>query len=281
MPEPKRSSLLCPNCRKLISADEPRCPYCGTSRPAAPWRNNPWTRGLGREETLVNWVISLNVGMFILSLLLNPTGTRVSLNPLTALAPSDLSLLHLGATGTIPIDRLHRWWSLLSANYLHGGILHIVFNMLAFRQLAPFVIREYGPYRMISLYTLSGVGGFLVSYLAGVALTIGASAAVCGLIGAALFYGKNRGGAYGQAVYKQVSGWVVGLFIFGLLVPGINNWGHGGGLVGGALLGYLLGYRERRPETLFHKSLAGICAALTVLTLGWAALSALFLRFAA
>ena len=129
--------------------------------------------------------------MFILALLLNPSGTRVSLNPLTALAPSDLSLLRLGATGTIPIDRLHRWWSLLTANYLHGGILHIVFNMMAFRQLAPFVIREYGPYRMISLFTLSGVGGFLVSYLAGVALTIGASAAVCGLIGAALFYGKK------------------------------------------------------------------------------------------
>lgn len=53
---------------------------------------------------------------------------------------------------------------------------------------------------MVVIYTLSGMCGFLVSYLAGVGFTIGASAAVCGLIGAALYYGKRRGGRYGQTV---------------------------------------------------------------------------------
>ena len=74
-------------------------------------------------------------------------------------------------------------------------------------------------------------------------MTIGASAALCGLIGAALYYGKSRGGTFGQAIYKHTSGWVIGLFFIGLM-PGINNWGHGGGLVAGIGTGYLFSYLE-------------------------------------
>jgi rhomboid protease GluP len=187
-------------------------------------------------------------------------------------------LQQLGAAGTLTIRGLHGWWSLLAANYLHAGILHILFNMAALRQLAPVVIREYGPSRMMIIYTIGGAFGFLLSFLVGVRLTIGASAAVCGLVGAILYYGKSRGGAYGTALYKQVGGWVLFLFVFGLLVPGINNWGHGGGIAAGLLLGYLLGYRERKPERLWQKRLAGALALTTLLVLVWAVLSALMQR---
>ena len=51
------------------------------------------------------------------------------------------------------------------------------------------------------------------------------------IAGALFFYGYTRGGIYGQVLYKQIGGWIVFLFIFGLIVPGINNWGHGGGIV--------------------------------------------------
>jgi rhomboid protease GluP len=185
----------------------------------------------------------------------------------------------LGSTGTIPIDQLHRWWTLISANYLHGGVLHILFNMIALYQIGPLVLREYGVGRFISLYTLGGVIGFFVSYLVGIRFTLGASAAVCSLIGASLYYGKSRGGTYGQAVYKQVSGWVLGLFLFGFLIPGINNWGHGGGIVGGIIIGYLFGYEERKKENLIHKSLGGICVFLTVAVLFWAVSSSFLYRF--
>lgn len=219
--------------------------------------------------------------MYVISLLFYPWSSGFSLNPLSLFSPSNKSLLVLGATGTIPIDRFHRWWSLVTANYLHGGIFHILFNMIALSQIAPLVIREYGAHRMVTLYTLSGVIGFWVSYLAGVAFTIGASAAVCGLIGASLYYGKSRGGIYGKAIYKQISAWALGLFIFGLLVPGINNWGHGGGIVAGAILGFLLGYQEKRKESLLHRILAGFCVGLTLLVLGWAIASSIYYRFMA
>ena len=150
--------------------------------------------------------------------------------------------------------------------------------MFAFWQLAPLVAREYGNYRTFIIYTLGGACGFLVSYLAGVTFTIGASAAVCSLIGATLYYGKSRGGLYGQIIYKQVGGWAVGIFIFGFLVKEINNWAHGGGMLAGILLGVLLGYREKKPETSLHRALATSCVVVTVSTLIWALFSGIYYR---
>lgn len=227
---------------------------------------------------LVRAVIHVNIGMYLLSLILTSRSIGMGLNPLTALSPDTRSLLLLGATGVGPILHQHHWWTLLSANYLHGSLLHLFFNMMAFYQLAPFIIREYGPWRLVLLYSVGGIIGFYVSYLAGVQLTIGASAAVCALIGAALYYGKTRGGAYGQMVYRQVGGWVLGIFLFGLLVPGINNWGHGGGLLGGVILAFLMGYGEKRPEGRLHWGLAWGAILVTILVLAFAALSGIYTR---
>ncbi len=274
----KRRSILCPNCRKLISSDEPRCPYCDIARPGSWWKNSLLTRAFLGTDQFIKTIIYVNVGMYVLSLLLHPWSSGFSLNPLTLFSPGGESLLLLGATGTIPIDRLHRWWTLISANYLHGGIFHILFNMVAFRQLVPLVLREYGVNRGFILYTLSGVIGFGVSYLAGVKFTIGASAAVCGLIGATLYYGKSRGGIYGRAIYREIGGWALGILLFGFLMPRVNNWGHGGGIGAGILLGFLLGYKEIKREGLFHKILAGVCAVLTLLILALAVVSGIYYR---
>ena len=145
-------------------------------------------------------------------------------------------------------------------------------------QISNFILED-GPQRMVIIYTIGGVLGFLLSFLVGVRLSIGASAAVCALVGAILFYGKSRGGIYGSALFKQVGGWVIFLFVFGFIVPGINNWGHGGGIAAGLLLGYLLGYRERKPERLWHIWLAGLCGLSTVLVLIYAVVTALLIRF--
>jgi rhomboid protease GluP len=267
-------AMLCPRCRRLVGSDESSCSWCGAARPSA-WSPASWTMD---GDWLVKAIISVNVLFFLLTLLF---GVRRGFggNPLGLLAPGQTGLLLLGATGTLPIDQFGRFWTLLSANYLHGGIIHLIFNLMALRQIAPWVSNEYGASRMFSIYTLGGVGGFLVSYLAGVPFTIGASAALCSLIGALLYYGKSRGGGYGAAVYREVSGWVISLAIFGLLMPGINNWAHGGGVVSGILLGMLLGYEERGPERSWHRALSIACAAATVGVLGWAAVSAFLVRF--
>jgi rhomboid protease GluP len=274
----QRNSILCPKCGLLISLSEQSCPYCGLRAPGARWRRLFVFRLLDDPALLVKTVIGVNIGMFVLSMVLDPRTTGMTFNPLLLLSPSDRSLLVLGATGTIPIDNYHRWWTLLSAGYLHGGLLHIFFNMAALRQLSAVVVREFGTRRMFAIYTLAGVAGFAVSYIAGVGLTIGASAGVCGLVGAILYYGRSRGGVYGTALYKQVGMWVLIMFVFGFLVPGINNWGHGGGIAAGALLGYFLGYAERKRETALHRSLAVLSLAATAVVLAWAVLSSLYYR---
>ena len=268
--------MLCPNCRRLISGDDTVCPYCGLKNPTSSWQRF-LGRGLSDGDQLLKILIGVNVAMYILSLLISARATNLSFNPFFFLSPDNRSLLLLGASGYIPIDRLHRWWSLISANYLHGSVLHIFFNMIALRQLGPLVLHEYGNYRMFIIYTLSGVMGFFVSYLVGVTFTIGASAAVCGLIGAALYFGKSRGGVYGQAIYRQIGGWAIGIFMFGFLVPAINNWAHGGGMLAGAALGFLLGYRERSREKYGHKIGALCCVIITALVLLWAIFSSLYL----
>ena len=273
----ERRSILCPNCRKLISIDESPCHYCGLRNPGSRWRNSFWIQGFLKDDQLIRNIIYLNAAMFILSVVMNPTSTGFSMNPFGFLSPGDRSLLLLGATGRIPIDQFHRWWTVLSANYLHGSILHILFNMMALNQIGPFILQEYGGFRTVSIFTISGVGGYLVSYVAGIPFTLGASGAVCGLIGAALYYGKSRGGTFGQMIYRQVGGWALGIFIFGFLVPGINNWAHGGGLICGVLTGSLMGYQERIAENFYHKVVAGICVVATLGALIWAISSSFIL----
>ncbi len=279
MQNTEKKSILCPNCRKLINNDEAYCPYCGLSKPGSVWRKTTPSNLLRNPSDMIKTILYVNIAFYIFSLLLNPEGLGLSSNPLAFLSPSNNSLLLLGATGTIPIDRLHWWWSLVSASYLHGGLLHIAFNMLALKQLGPFVLREYGVNRFFVIYTITGIAGFYLSYIAGVSLTIGASASICGLIGATLYYGKSRGDLYGEAIYKQVMGWVVGLALFGFMIPGINNWGHGGGIVSGILLGFLLGYNDKYGENRLHRVLATLCILLTAGVLLWAVLQSIYYSF--
>ncbi|BCS53114.1 rhomboid family intramembrane serine protease [Geobacter sp. SVR] len=267
-------AVLCPRCRRLIGSDESVCSWCGTSRTAPWWQLLSWSRGALGGEGLVKAIITANIIWYAVSLIYSRGSAGGGV--LGLLAPDKTSLLVLGATGTVPIDHFGRVWTLLSANYLHGGIFHIIFNMMAMRQIAPWVSSEFGPSRMFTIYTLGGVFGFWVSYLAGVAFTIGASAGVCSLIGALLYFGKSRGGAYGNSVYREVSGWVISLAIFGLIIPGINNWGHGGGVVAGIILGRLLGYDQRRAESAAYRAIAVLCAVATIAVLGWALVGAFF-----
>jgi len=254
--------VLCPRCRTLIGSEESTCSHCGASRSAPWWQLINLTRSAFEGDWVVKAIITVNILYYALSLVVSVSTGRGGF-----LSPGNGSLMLLGATGTIPIEH-GRFWSLLSANYLHGGVLHLIFNLMAFRQIAPWVSNEYGASRMFIIYTLGGVFGFWISYLAGVSFTIGASAGICSLIGALLYYGKARGGVYGNSVFREVSGWLVSLLIFGVIIPGINNWGHGGGIIGGILLGWLLGYEGRRSETTLHTVLALLCAIATVAVLG-------------
>lgn len=220
-------------------------------------------------QTMIKSIIWTNVVLFAVALVISWPNIGLTLNPLFALSPSHGALVLLGGSGTLPIDRYHDWSSLFTANWLHGSLLHILFNMMAVRTVAPLVIHEFGMSRMFSIYTLSGVAGFYLSYLGQVSLTIGASSGLCGLIGALLYFGKSRGGDWGGRVFEQTKAWIISLVLFGFLVPNINNWGHGGGFLAGMALGWLMGYQEQRKISIPDHILSSALVFITAAILSW------------
>src|SRR5947199_271515 len=114
------------------------------------------------------------VALYVISLIFDPLAALRPRGFLEVFSPSAEALWALGAAGAIPWH-YGRWWTLFTAIYLHGGLLHILFNVLWIRQLGPAVEEIYGPARLVVIFTVSGVAGFVVSNSLGVPFTIGAS----------------------------------------------------------------------------------------------------------
>lgn len=264
-------AIICPNCGKLISANAEECIHCGMKNPNL-WGLAPFLRKIfGGQVSLIPIISIICIGLYVISLLLDPSALFRPRGFLGILSPSGHSLQRLGMTGVFAMSK-GEWWTLITAIYLHGGILHILFNVLWIRQLGPIVEDLFGTSRTILLFTISGVVGFLFSNYAFIIskhffipFTIGASGSIFGLLGALVYYGRHRGGAFGTAVYRQTGQWAIVLFVLGFLMPGINNFAHGGGFIGGYVTATLLGFSEVKRETRTHHLLALGTGLLTVL----------------
>lgn len=257
-----RGAIICPNCGKLINANAKECIHCGYKNPGRKGFN-PISQYLNVE--FIQLITIFCVVIFIFSILLDPSNLFKQHGLLNLLAPSTYILDKLGMTGSYAMKH-GRWWTLITAIYLHGSLLHILFNVLWIRHLGPVVEDFFSSSRLIIIFTISGVAGFFVSNIMGISFTIGASGSIFGLLGALIYYGRNRGGVFGEAIFRQLMGWAILLFIFGFLMSGINNFAHGGGFIGGYLSAKILGYNEKKPETLLHKNLAAITIIITIIS---------------
>jgi len=136
-------------------------------------------------------------------------------------------------------------WRLFTPMFLHstGSLLHIGFNMYALYVIGPELERHFGHGRFLALYFLGGFAGNVASFLFSPEYSLGASTAIFGLIGAqGVFLYRNRGlfGRIAQRALVNIVMVAVVNLIIGLS-PGIDNWGHVGGLVGGTLFAWLGG----------------------------------------
>jgi rhomboid protease GluP len=161
----RAGSVVCVSCGYLVGVNDAKCYHCGRRNPGL-WGFAPALRSLGGDLGFVPFVTTLCVIVYGLTLVTSGAGV-MSGGPLSFLAPSGYSLLLFGASGSYPVFALGRWWTVLSASWLHGGLLHILFNLLWIRQLAPEVGELYGPGRMIVIYTIAGICGFTASSVAG------------------------------------------------------------------------------------------------------------------
>ena len=240
------------------------CFYCGARRPGL-WGFGPLAGRLIGRLDFARAVTIVCVAVYIVSILLDPRAAVRFRNPFDFLSPSSEALVRLGMTGA-PAWRAVWWWTLITAIYLHGSLLHIVFNLLWVRQLAPAVEQLFGTARLVVIFTAGGVAGFVLSNIASGAWTIGASGAVFGLLGAMVAYGRTRGGVFGTAVLRQYGQWAVLMFIFGFFMSGVNNWGHAGGFVGGYLAALAVGHGERRSERGLDRVAALATVGLTIVS---------------
>ena len=129
------------------------------------------------------------------------------------------------------------------------------------RQLGPIVEDLFGPFRLFAIFTIAGITGFVLSTLMGHPFTLGASGSIFGLLAAAIAYGRRTGA---QLFTRQFLQWAVLLFIMGFIFPGVDNWAHAGGFVGGYAISYLFSKNPGSREGLGTYVAAGVCVVLTI-----------------
>lgn len=134
-------------------------------------------------------------------------------------------------------------WRFLTPALLHGSVPHIAFNMYALFSFGTGLERHFGHGRFFLLYVLGAFTGNVASFLFSSGYSVGASTAVFGLLGAeAIFLYQNRklfAGQFGRAIQNVIFIAAINLFLG--LQPGIDNWGHIGGLLGGLMFTWFAG----------------------------------------
>ena len=249
-----QGSIVCAQCNKLVGINEETCPFCDAWRPGLfGWA--PVLRSIvGVRLNLITLIVGAVVTLYALALLLQPEAIMNGSGLLSILSPGGRALYQLGMTGGVAWQ-LGWWWTLLTAIYLHGGLLHIVFNVMWIRNLVPVAADVYGPARTFLLFNVSGIAGFLLSNVMSGVPTIGASGAIFGLLAALIVYGRKSGAS---TMTQQLWQWAIILGIFGFIVPSVNNWAHGGGFAGGWVAAHLMDFSADRREssTVLMASLA-------------------------
>jgi len=228
---------MCRHCRAFIPASEQVCTECHEplGRPYAQrMASGAALAGLVPPTHLTTLIILLiNGALFAATMLLSLKKSG------EAFASIDGYVLYaFGAKEGASILAGRQWWRLFTAGFLHGGILHILMNSWALYDLGAQVEEAYGTARFIVFYLVSSAAGFLASCFWSRALSIGASAAIFGLIGAMIAYGyrnRTRLGQFTKAIYGR---WAVYGLLFSLM-PGIDMAAHIGGLAAGFVLAYL------------------------------------------
>ena len=273
----KTGSVVCASCGSLVGVNDDRCYSCGRRNPGL-WGFSPVLRQFGNDLGFVTLVVYgcsiIYAATLLITLALGGDMTGGG-NLFNMLSPRTDVAVAFGASGAGPVFGYSMWWTVLSAGWLHGSALHILFNMLWVRQLGPATADIYGAGRMVIIYTIAGATGFLLSSLAGYLLywmpipflrgatvTLGASAPIFGLLGALVYYGR-RGGS--SMVGAQALQYALVLFIFGLIMPGVDNYAHAGGFLGGYVSGIWLDPLKR--ERVDHLLWAVVCLVLTALAI--------------
>ena len=233
------STRMCPSCRALVGVGDRTCSFCG-----ARLRRRPSGLGKVLQNVLPHYapisysLLGVNFLLFVAVFYSDSHHTPEDLGMLLR-GPSPASLVSWGADAGLLVGQ-GQVWRLVSAIFLHAGILHLLFNCYALVFIGPLLEELLGKERFLVLYLATGVFGFLLSnaYYSPIMPTVGASGAIFGLIGSAVVFSR-RWGTWGSVLHQQLVHWAIYGFVYGLLL-GANNAAHLGGALSGAGIAFLL-----------------------------------------
>ena len=234
---------MCPACRALVERKETVCPFCGERIVRGS------TGAIDRMVSLVIpdqmrytiFIMTANLLLFVMTLYAHMQ--RVGGEPGIGMILGNLdnyTLVRFGAKYGPLID-LGQWWRFLTPIFLHGSLLHIGMNSWVLMDLGPAVEALYGRQKYLVLYVLAGIAGNLVSYWwSPLTVSIGASGAIVGLIGAMITYGYRNRGRIADANRSMFVRWAIYVLAFGFIMPAVDNAAHIGGLLAGMGFGLVV-----------------------------------------
>ncbi len=250
-PRPK----ICPACGALVGISATRCHECGASmRFSLAALSKKFSGLFGEQETPVtSAMLGANILMLGISMVLTTqAGEAGGLHTLFGMSPE--ASYRLGASHPYGFFVEHEWWRVITAMFLHGGLLHIGFNMMGLMQFGPALEELYGSAKYLFLYVFTGAFGFLVSVWTG-HFSLGASGALLGLVGAMLAVTSKRGGSFIRELRSRLITSVVILFVIGYMgFLGMDNAAHMGGFAAGFGIGKI--FADRQPMNAREKQIA-------------------------
>jgi len=234
---------MCTACRALIPVRARRCPECGEK----PGRSVSTGAGRFAENLMPGWasasalLLTLNLAVYAVSLWCD--------NRVAPLVPEGrgswgVTLFLLGSNLPAKVTFTEPW-RLLSYGFLHFNLLHLLMNSFSLMNLGPLIEEIYGARRFVVFYLVSVVtGGIASATWREAGASVGASGAICGLVGVAAVWGWKRGGTLGAGIKAQMIQNIILMLIVGFAIPAIDNAAHIGGLLGGAGMAALSSDRE-------------------------------------
>lgn len=174
-------------------------------------------------------LIGINIAVYMLTAYLSGDIVNSNINVLVFLGAKVNSLISAG-----------QYYRLVTCMFLHGGIIHIGFNMYALYSIGPLIENVFGRKKFTVIYFVSGILSSLMSYAFSSSISIGASGAIFGLLGACLVFGYKMKRRIGRDFMMNIVFVIVVNLIMGFSIPNIDNFGHLGGLIGGTLCSMLL-----------------------------------------
>ena len=256
---------FCPSCGALINRSEKTCSHCNARTEA--WETQVAGRVLYRflpqQFPVTGALIGVNLLIFVLGLMTGDEDAFV-------MAPESFRFLAM----IPPAFTGGEFWRVITYGYLHHGAMHVLFNVFALLFAGRLVEPEIGSAKFFCVYTVSLIGGGLLTALAGTPHQVmaGASGAVFGLLGFGTAFGHRYGGARGTMLRDFFLRWIFIATIYSVVVAHVSHTGHIGGLVPGAAMGWWLAGRPARlkPRVLLWNRAARGALVLTVGAFLWA-----------